>query len=233
MKKLPALISVLIMITAIGSSISSYKSTEYEINKDISRALQLTLAEMPCDIVCPDTIRCYKSHLTITELKDTACIAIRTVCRNDRQETEIVAQANCGFMTIFMLSDQKASGLLLFIGIVWTAGSLWYMRRNRIKLSARGIVYGGLIYDNDTFMTALGHPIYLTPMQHSLLKMFMTADNHRLSKQEICDRLWPKKPDASDTLYTLIRRIKPVIEANSGLRVRSEKGGCYSLTHRE
>ena len=53
--------------------------------------------------------------------------------------------------------------------------------------------------------------------------------HHQLSKQEICDALWPKKPDASETLYTLIRRIKPVIELNSNLMIESERGKSYRL----
>ena len=50
-----------------------------------------------------------------------------------------------------------------------------------------------------------------------------------VGKQEICDRLWPKKPDASDTLYTLVRRIKPIIEAHSSLKIESDRGKSYSL----
>lgn len=70
-------------------------------------------------------------------------------------------------------------------------------------------------------------------MQHALLEMFMTSETHSLSKHDICDRLWPKKPDASDTLYTLIRRIKPIIEANSNLKIESDRGRSYTLTTRQ
>ena len=47
--------------------------------------------------------------------------------------------------------------------------------------------------------------------------------------QEICDHLWPKKPDATDTLYTLIKRVKPIIEANSNLKIESDRGKSYTL----
>ena len=87
----------------------------------------------------------------------------------------------------------------------------------------------GYVFHNDTFMTQRGERIRLTPMQHSLLEMFMTNDTHTLSKQDICERLWPKKPDASDTLYTLIRRIKPIVETNSRLKIESDRGRNYSL----
>jgi hypothetical protein len=46
---------------------------------------------MPGNAVSTDTIQCYRNHLTIAELKDTAGIAIRTVRKENRIETELVA----------------------------------------------------------------------------------------------------------------------------------------------
>ncbi|MBQ6648572.1 MAG: helix-turn-helix domain-containing protein [Muribaculaceae bacterium] len=197
--------------------------------RDVNNALKLTLAEMPTNVVNADTISCYRNHLTIAELKDTACIAMTAVSRAGRQETQMVAQANCGFMTILMLSDQRASGALLLAGILWMMCSLWYMRRFKPELFVAGLSYGGIVFANDKFITAKGAPIHFTPMQHSLMEMFMTTESHSLSKQEICDRLWPKKPDASDTLYTLIKRVKPILEANSNLKIESDRGKSYIL----
>ena len=207
----------------------SYQSAERRIDEDVNKALELTLAKMPCDVVSADTIRCYRNYLTIAELKDTACLAMRVVRRGEEQETEMVAEANCDFMTVFMLSDQRASGALLFVGILWMMGSVWYMRRFKPEILVQGISYGGITYANEKFLTAKGEKIHLTPMQHTLLEMFMCSETHSLSKQEICDRLWPKKPDASDTLYTLIKRVKPIIEANSNLKIESDRGKSYSL----
>jgi len=229
MKSLPIIVFLFIMACAFCSSMSSYQSAERRIDEDVNNALELTLAQMPCDVVSADTIRCYRNYLNIAELKDTACIAMRTVRRDEKQETEIVAEANCGFMTIFMLSDQRASGVLLFAGILWMMGSLCYMRRFKPELHVEGLSYGGLVYANEKFLTSNGEQIRLTPMQHTLLEMFMNSDTHSLSKQEICDRLWPKKPDASDTLYTLIKRIKPIIEEHSNLKIESDRGRSYSL----
>ena len=229
MKSLPLVVFLFIMATAFCSSVCSYHSAERIIDEDVNKALELTLAKMPCDVVSADTIRCYRNYLTIAELKDTACIAMRTVRRGEKQETEMVAEANCDFMTVFMLSDQRASGALLFAGILWMMGSMWYMRRFKPELLVQGISYGGLVYTREKFLTSKGEQIRLTPMQHTLLEMFMNSESHSLSKQEICDRLWPKKPDASDTLYTLIKRVKPVIEANSDLKIESDRGKSYSL----
>lgn len=229
MKKLPLVIFVFIMLGAVCSGVCNYKSTENRITRDVNNALKLTLAEMPTNVVNADTISCYRSHLTIAELKDTACIAMTWVSRAGRQETQMVAQANCGFMTILMLSDQRASGALLFVGILWIMCSLWYMRRFKPELFVAGLSYGGIVFANDKFITVKGAPIHFTPMQHSLMEMFMTTKSHSLSKQEICDRLWPKKPDASDTLYTLIKRVKPILEANSNLKIESDRGKSYIL----
>lgn len=229
MKKLPILIFLFLMVCAFCSSMCSYRSASDRIETDINNALELTLAEMQCDVVSADTIRCYRNCLTIAELKDTAGIAMRTVRRGGRWETKMVAEANCSFATTFMMSDQKASGSLFVFGALWLLGSLWYVRRNKPELIVQGLAYGGIVFHDDKFMTVSGEEIRLTPMQHSLLKIFITTDTHTLSKQEICDRLWPKKPDASDTLYTLIRRIKPIIETHSTLKIESDRGKSYSL----
>lgn len=74
-----------------------------------------------------------------------------------------------------------------------------------------------------------GKEVPLTPMQQRLMEMLYHADGHHLGKQQICSELWPKKPDATETLYTLIRRIKPVI-ARAGLTITTERGKGYRLT---
>ena len=229
MKNLPYIVFCSLMLCALCTSISSYHRTEYMIAQDVNQALKQVLVKMPDNVVTTDTIRCYRNCLTIAELKDTAGIAMRTVRRDGRWETKMVAEANCNFATPFMMSDQKASGSLLFIGMLWLLGSLWYVRRNKPELIVQGLAYGGIVFHDDKFMTVSGEEIRLTPMQHSLLEMFITTDSHTLSKQEICDQLWPKKPDASDTLYTLIKRIKPIIETHSTLKIESDRGKSYSL----
>ena len=74
-----------------------------------------------------------------------------------------------------------------------------------------------------------GSELHFTPMQHQLMQLFFCAPDHRLEKSDICEHLWPRKPDASATLYTLIRRIKPIIEQQSGLRIECERGRSYTL----
>ena len=229
MRILPYIGFCFLMLCALCTGINSYHRTKGVIAQDVNSALEQVLAKMPDNVVTADTIACYRNCLTIAQLKDTAGIAMRTVRRDGRLETMLVAEANCGFATTFRMSDQKASGSILFVGMLWLLGSLWYVRRNRPELIVQGLSYGGIVYNNDKFMTQSGEQIHLTPMQHSLLKMFITAETHTLSKQEICDRLWPKKPDANDTLYTLIKRIKPIVETHSTLKIESDRGRSYSL----
>ena len=69
-------------------------------------------------------------------------------------------------------------------------------------------------------------------MQQQLMEMLWQSPSHQLSKAEICDTLWPKKPDASETLYTLIRRLKPIIEEHSDLKIEVDRGKSYGLTIR-
>lgn len=229
MRKLPYIVFCLFMLCAICTSMISYRSAENKIAQDVDQALRQALLESPANVVTTDTIRCYRNHITIAELKDTAGIAIRTVRKHNRLSTQLVAEANCGFPTVFRMSDQRASGALLVSGILWLLGSIWYMRRHKPETLVGGLAYGGIVFSDDKFTTTSGLQIRLTPMQHTLLEMFITSETHTLSKQEICDRLWPKKPDASDTLYTLIRRIKPIIESHSSLRIESNRGRSYTL----
>jgi DNA-binding winged helix-turn-helix (wHTH) protein len=93
------------------------------------------------------------------------------------------------------------------------------------------LILGGLMMNTTdcSFYDLNHHSIKLTPMQMQLMRMFFTAANHKISKHEICTTLWPKKPDASETLYTLIRRLKPIVEKNGNLEIVSERGKDYQL----
>ena len=134
MKTLPYIVFCFLVLCALCTGINSYRRTEYKITQDVNRALEQVLAKMPDNVVTTDTIRCYRNCLTIAELRDTAGIAMRTVRKDGRLETTLVAEANCGFATTFVLSDQKASGSLFVVGMLWLLGSLWYAKRKRSEL---------------------------------------------------------------------------------------------------
>ena len=126
-----------------------------------------------------------------------------------------------------VISTQRPSMILWSMVLLWSLFCLYQHRR----LSALGL-YGGLALQQGRFIDAKGCVVKLTPMQQQLMEMLWLSPTRQLSKAEICDALWPKKPDASETLYTLIRRLKPIIEEHSNLKIESDRGKAYGLTMR-
>ncbi len=233
-RKTPLLIFLLLVGSSIISSIICYHSREAYINSDVQRALAMTMAEREYGVVDADTIRTYRNYITIDEVRDTASISVRT--SDSGEGTVLEANAGCGFMTILASSNQRTSGTFATLAVLWAIGCLWYNRKNRLSVITVDDVlsYGGLRYmeDGARFMTDKGEVVKLTPMQQQLMEMFFRSSSHTLSKQAICDALWPKKPDASDTLYTLIRRLKPIVEENSNLKIECDRGKSYILINK-
>ncbi len=219
----------LILMSSL-TSVDSYRSTSRMVSEDMDRALTLTMLEQQSDVISPDTIRKFNSHLQIAELRGKATLAVDVRARQFR------AYAHCSEATIFSLSDQRPAAILWMLTGFW-AMFVWYRRRQRIAVGhlllsvPSGCSYGGLVYaeEEGRFYGANGDAVSLTPMQHQLMEMFFHSPNHTLTKTEICNALWPKKPDANDTLYTLIRRLKPVVEQHSNLKIESDRSKAYRL----
>ena len=214
-----------LIIASSATSLSSYRATEQVVNNDLSQALSQALSEQQSDVITQDTIRTFNSHLQIAELRGKATIAV------DAKGRQFKAYASCSQATIFSLSDQRPTAILWTITLMWAAFCFYRYRQNTEQIIDK-LQYGGLSYAeaDKTFYNVQGQPIKLTPMQQQLMEMFFNSGNHQLTKTEICDALWPKKPDASETLYTLIRRVKPIIEQNSNLKIESDRGKAYRLT---
>lgn len=214
-----------LIIASSATSLSSYRATEQVVNNDLSQALSQALAEQQSDVITQDTIRTFNSHLQIAELRGKATIAV------DAKGRQFKAYASCSQATIFSLSDQRPTAILWTITLMWAAFCFYRYRQNTEQI-INTLQYGGLSFaeTEKTFYDNQGRPIKLTPMQQQLMEMFFNSGNHQLTKAEICDALWPKKPDASETLYTLIRRIKPIIEQSSNLKIESDRGKAYRLT---
>lgn len=144
------------------------------------------------------------------------------------------ANAECSFATVFGLSDQKLPLTLCLMAMLWGAFALRFMRRGRADggLSSATCSVGNLRFDcsGNAFYNADDEEVKFTPMQSELMEMFFKADGHKLDKAEICRALWPRKEDASETLYTLIRRLKRVVEQNTNLSIEGERGRAYRLT---
>ena len=191
----------------------------------MSQALSSALAKQQSNVITQDTIRSFNSYLQIAELRGKATIAV------DTKGQQFKAYARCSEATIFSLSDQRLTAALWTLTLFWAA-FCFYRRRQQVVQWAGMLQYGGLCYaeSEGMFYDARGQRIKLTPMQQQLMEMFFHSDAHQLTKAEICNALWPKKPDASETLYTLIRRLKPVIEQHSDLKIESDRGKSYGLT---
>jgi len=233
MKQQYAVIVLFALIVASSlTSLDSYRSTSRRVSEDMDRALAITMLEQQSDVISQDTIRTFNSHLQIAALRGKATLAV------DTRSRQFKAYAQCSEATIFSLSDQRPAALLWVLTGCW-AMFVWCLREKVIVKSEKFATaipspdgFGGLSYSEaeGRFYAADGNLVQLTPMQHQLMEMFFHSPSHSLSKAEICEALWPKKPDASDTLYTLIRRLKPVIEQHSNLKIESDRSKAYRLT---
>ena len=231
MKQRYAVIVLFALIIASSfTSLDSYRSTCRMVNEDMDRALALALEEQQSDVISQDTIQMFNSHLQIAELRGKATLAV------DTRGQKFKAYAHCSEATIFTLSDQRPATILWALTGFW-AMLMWYRHRQSLVgeplavTNANRNAFGGLTYleEDGRFYAADGNLVQLTPMQHQLMEMFFQSPSHSLTKTEICNALWPKKPDASETLYTLIRRLKPVIEQHSDLKIESDRSKAYQL----
>ncbi|MCR5712354.1 MAG: helix-turn-helix domain-containing protein [Prevotella sp.] len=212
-----------LIITSSMVSFTSYRATEREVNEDMSQALALALDEQQSDVISADTIQIFNRYLQIEALRGNALLAVDT-----RQGFR--PRPQCSMATIFALSDQRPAMVLWMMTTLWGLFCLW-KRRKQVPIICG---YGGLVYSETDrrFFGLKGEQVKLTPMQQQLLEMFYVSPSHLLTKKEICDALWPKKEDASETLYTLIRRLKPIVEQHSNLRITSDRGRAYELKDR-
>ena len=219
MKQRYAVVVLFVLITASSMvSLTSYKATEQLVTADMNQALAKALDEQQSDVISADTIQVFNSYLKLEALKGNAVLAVDTK-KGFRPRPQVSTA------TILSLSDQRPSMILWSMVLLWSLFCLYQYRRN----VALGL-YGGLALQDGHFVDARGNKVKLTPMQQQLMEMLWQSPSHHLSKAEICDALWPKKPDASETLYTLIRRLKPIIEEHSDLKIESDRGKSYGLT---
>lgn len=178
------------------------------------------------DYLCSDTI--FLTNL-VADDKQNVGIAVRGI-------------AQCSMATIFAISDQRLPVVLFLLSVSWVVFA--YRRKNFFMpcLSQSSIIaseqmyddaqvqgIGGIIFRNEAFFDNKGQEIHLTPMQRQLLTMFFNSPDHKLLQADICNRLWPKKDDASETLYALITRTKKVIEQRCGIKIEVDRGRGYTL----
>lgn len=146
--------------------------------------------------------------------------------------------ARCSAGMIFSLSQQKLPAMLLGAALLCGVFSVFQVRRRAgASGSASGSASGELIAFGNLSLSVPEACFYnerrerlrLTPMQYSLMEMFYLSSSHLLPKADICRSLWPGKENAEETLYTLIRRLKPIVEDNSNLKITTDRGRAYGL----
>ncbi len=236
-----------LVLSSVLAGVLSCKSAENAIVQDLDRALERTLAQKQELWITPDTIRDYRNNITLPQVRHHAYIAY---CLPQEQRPRMSSHAmtwhkagqtmafhgyaECSLATVFSISDQRLSFSLFMLTILWGLLSLLFKRKIApMPLNEQcEAIFGGIYYHDaeDTFYNLNHERIHLTPMQLELMKLFFASNNHRLSKEEICSSLWPKKENASETLYALIKRIRPVLSKNSSLTIDSDRGKAYRLT---
>lgn len=187
------------------------------VTEDMNQALAKALEEQQSEVISADTIRVFNNYLQTEDLKGKAVLALDT-------EKGFQPRPQVSTATILALSDQRPSMVLWSMVVLWGMYCL-YQHRRRVTMG----MFGGLALQEGSFVDAKGCVVRLTPMQQQLMEMLWQSPSHKLSKTEICDALWPKKEDASETLYTLVRRLKPIIEEHSNLKIEVDRGRAYGL----
>lgn len=235
MKKLPILIFILLCLTAMATSCGSYRKAERNIENDLKQALAKTINEKGMETMRQDSIRAYRSiartegemmtiavgdetlrrHLRNPQLGEMAFITYTVRCERGGWKVTFDTEAKCSAVMIWSLSDQRLSAWLSVMALLSLALS-FRGRRQRQPITM------------DSFSAT-----HLTPMQRQLMEMFVASGSHRLSKHEICDALWPKKDDASETLYALISRLKRELDKTSSFDIISDRGRAYILKRRK
>ena len=144
----------------------------------------------------------------------------------------------CSRATIFSLSEQTIPSALLAASLLWGMLSLLYLhrKRNAIALAVPAkhtALLGNLSYSTSSgqFYNEQKEEIYFTSMQRSLMRMLMESEEKKVSMEDICRNLWPGKDNAKESLYTLVRRLKPIVESNTNLKIVADKGFFLNGEH--
>jgi DNA-binding response OmpR family regulator len=219
-QRFPIVVLFALIVASSLFSLNSYRTTELMVTEDMNQALAKALEEQQSEVISADTIRVFNNYLQTEDLKGKAVLALDT-------EKGFQPRPQVSTATILALSDQRPSMVLWSMVVLWGMYCL-YQHRRRVTMG----MFGGLALQEGSFVDAKGCVVRLTPMQQQLMEMLWQSPSHKLSKTEICDALWPKKEDASETLYTLVRRLKPIIEEHSNLKIEVDRGRAYGLTIR-
>ena len=225
-----------LLAASFTTGFHSYSTTKEKVTADMGNALMLAMQEQQEDVITADTIRLFNNFLRTEQLRGKATLVVGTRLSEKGLRIGLSpVTAHCSKATVLAMSDQRPTVFLLSLAMLWALFCWARVTRQRAKglplqTGLTTNCYGGMSFCNGEFYaSATGELIRLTPMQHQLMEMFFLSPSHSLSKHEIYDALWPKKMDASETLYTLIRRLRPIIAQHSDLRIESDRSKAYRL----
>ena len=230
MKPLHALLVFIVLCaSSLAAGIDNLYRTLYRAQQSVDYALEQTLHRCQTDQIDADTIRVYRSLIAMSALRDTAYLSVSIAETDDQRQPQLQAHTGLSFCQLWALSDQRASSTLATMATVWLMVSMWLVRRQQAR--CKNLIRLGLLSYNteDGSFYVRDEQVHLTPMQQTLMELFLLAPDHTLRQQEICDRLWPKKPDASATLYTLIRRLKAILNEKAQISIECNRGESYKL----
>lgn len=240
-----------LMVPSLVLGYANYVTAKEYIIEDINQALVKTVLSSNPERITADTLRVFKSNLQISRLKETSYLSLCTdepskiaFCSDTvsfktlHERLYIRAYPNCSKATIFSLSEQTIPGVLFAAGMLWGMCSLIYLRRKRnvaltVVPAGQTVAFGNLLFVASSgrfYNEQEKEEIYFTSMQRSFMKMLMASEDKKVSIDNICCNLWPGKENAKESLYTLVRRLKPIVESHTNLKIVADKGGYYRLS---
>lgn len=128
--------------------------------------------------------------------------------------------ADCSMAAVFSVSDQTLPMVLMLLSLA--SLGVVIPKRRQPELQAAPVAV--TVAEPKSALDG----IKLTPMQRKLITMLMDAPEHRVGKYEICSALWGDKPNAEESLYTLVRRTKAAL-AQTGIEICCNRGESYEL----
>lgn len=156
--------------------------------------------------------------------------------RKDEIGISFQGYTECSTLTLLSLCNKTVPTTCLVIAFVSSIFAFYLFRPKlpcveNIASSEKRIVYGNLSlsYEQATFYRNETEKLKLTPLQYTLMEMFFRISTHILTRGEICETLWPGKINADETLNTLVRRLRPLIEEQTNLKITTDRGRAYIL----
>ena len=216
-RNISSFVVVLLFLAAAFSGERSYKNARHNIIRDLNNAMSVTIARTHEKTITPDTVALLRENLTIPLLKDSTYISYclpgdkpKGICSDTMflDNAEVRSYADVSFASVFGIADKRMPVAFSLLALLWMLGSVLLTKKKQGPALAQ-----------------------LTPMQRQLFDMFLSSTDGELSKEEICNALWPKKPQPDETLYSLIRHLKASLDG-CGYEIETRRGVGYRLKKR-